>query len=128
VSIQSRRRLLIRTSVLVLVLAAAVGLAFIGKRHMLVFDNQKITRNERVIPPLKAARVTIDGHVLEVEEDDRGALEVIGMNHDLLVEVFNEEGQLERQVTFPLRLKLEKMLFISLPILVEGKESPYFQR
>ena len=56
------------------------------------------------------------------------ALEVIGMNHDLLVEVFNEEGQLERQVTFPLRLKLEKMLFISLPILVEGKESPYFQR
>ena len=121
------RRTALRAALCVALVAFGVWLAFVGKRHTVVFDNQELSRQGAVFPAVKGARVTVGGTVVEVDAEDRGATEVVGMNHRIVFEIRDEKGSVVRKIDVPLRLRFEKTVILSLPLLAKGATDFFLQ-
>ena len=121
------RRTALRAALCVALVVFGVWLAFVGKRHTVVFDNQELSRQGVVFPAVKGARVAVGGTVIEVDAEDRGAAEVVGMNHAIVFEIRDEKGSVVRKIDVPLRLGFEKMVILSLPLLAKGAHDPFLQ-
>jgi hypothetical protein len=121
------RRMALRAALCVALVAFGVWMVFVGKRHTLVFDNQELSRQGVVFPAVKGARVTAGGTVVEVDAEDRGAAEVIGMNHRIVFEICDERGSVVRKIDVPLRLRFEKTVILSLPLLSKGAPDFFLQ-
>ena len=121
------RRTALRAALCVALVAFGVWLAFIGKRHTIIFDNQELSRQGAVFPAVKGARVALGGTVVDVGAEDRGATEVVGMNHRIVFEIRDERGSVVRKIDVPLRLRFEKTVILSLPLLAKGAQDPFLQ-
>jgi len=114
-----KRRILLRTLLVVVLVFLGVFLVFIGKRHVVVFANEEIQQNGEVFPALDCVRITAGEEKFELESEDRIAIEVAGLKNVFLIETLSD-GVIGKSITFPLSLKLERMVIVSLPLVAAG--------
>ena len=114
-----KRRILLRTLLVVALVFFGVFLVFIGKRHVVVFSNEEIQQNGEVFPALDCVRITAGEEKFELESEDRIAIEVAGLKNVFLIETLSD-GVIGKSITFPLSLKLERMVIVSLPLVAAG--------
>lgn len=114
-----KRRILLRTLLVVVLVFLGVFLVFIGKRHVVVFANEEIQQNGKVFPALDCVRITAGEEKFELESEDRIAIEVAGLKNVFLIETLSD-GVIGKSITFPLSLKLERMVIVSLPLVAAG--------
>jgi hypothetical protein len=114
-----KRRILLRTLLVVALVFFGVFLVFIGKRHVVVFANEEIQQNGEVFPALDCVRITAGEEKFELESEDRIAIEVAGLKNVFLIETLSD-GVIGKSITFPLSLKLERMVIVSLPLVAAG--------
>ncbi|WP_286954737.1 hypothetical protein, partial [Aminobacterium sp. UBA5277] len=79
----------------------------------------KIQQNGEVFPALDCVRITAGEEKFELESEDRIAIEVAGLKNVFLIETLSD-GVIGKSITFPLSLKLERMVIVSLPLVAAG--------
>lgn len=117
-----KRRMFIRTVLVIVLILFGVLLVFIGKQHIVVFANEEIYQDGKIFPALTKVRIKIGEETFELEPGDRVSVEVVGLKNAFLIETL-AGGVVDKSITFPLSLKLERMVIISLPLVVAGSSN-----
>ena len=119
------RRNLLRAGLCIALVVFGYFLSVIGMYHSIVMDNSEFSGNGIVLPPVEGARVVSEEEPLDISPDDRVLLSTKGPKTTLAFEVAGVDGQDPQRISYPLSLGNKKMVFLSLPALVNGIVDPF---
>ncbi|AEC02867.1 DUF6672 family protein [Parasphaerochaeta coccoides] len=110
------RRLLIRIGCVLLILAVALWMYFIGRQHTVLVDNRAVEQAGGTIQALKVVEVQVDGQkVIELFPRDRDQFTVTGQRHTITMR-FTDSSYNDVEIVRSFRIPVgEDMVLISLP-------------
>lgn len=119
------RRNLLRAGLVAALIALGFYLSVIGMYHTVILDNAEFSRDGAAAPALEGLSALVDGEWAELSVDDRIALSVKGSRTLLSFELSEAGAAAPKRLSYPLHLKSKKMIFVSVPAMVQGIENPF---
>lgn len=120
-----KKRLVVRTIAVLLILALAASMFIIGRGHTVYFDNKEIEYNGETIGTKYSVEVLVNGEkVAKLKDGDRGMVDTMGQNFsmELLVKEEKEGDATRMKVALPLPYSMDGII-INLPALMAGLPS-----
>lgn len=116
------RKILVRLLLLVIYVGLGASMILTGKQHTILIDNKDAADGS--YKAIDGMSVQIDNlEPAEYYAGDRDKAVVKGQNHKVLVEIFDGEKKVEKEITIPFG---QSMVLLSIPKLVNGVE-PYME-
>ena len=117
-------RVLLRTIVLVALLALGVALFYVGREHRIFLDNKTIEADGKTFRAMEQVNVSVNGgDPVELLARDRDVVRTVGPSFSLRVEVLDSMGgDVERTIELKMTPGFGKDMMLSLPLLAAGRE------
>ena len=117
-------RVLLRTLVLVALLALGVALFYVGREHRIFLDNKTIEAGGKTFRAMEQVNVSVNGgDPVELLARDRDVVKAVGPSFSLRVEVLDSMGgDVERTIELKMTPGFGKDMMLSLPLLAAGRE------
>ncbi|MDR1731813.1 MAG: hypothetical protein LBR61_06915 [Synergistaceae bacterium] len=117
-------RHLLRLLLLVLIVALAVWLVYIGREHQVFLDNKTIEVDGQTFRALGLVRISVNGgEPLELMPRDRDLALAVGPAFTVRVEILDEDSEeVERTIDKTLSPGFSKDMMLSMPLLAADRE------
>ncbi|MCR4740268.1 MAG: hypothetical protein K5886_08425 [Lachnospiraceae bacterium] len=117
-----KKKLLIRTVSVILVLLLAAAMFVIGRGHTVYFDNKEITVDGKDYEPFyKVTVVKDDEKVAKLSANDRGMCDLMGQTLSIMIEITDNKGDEphSHKVSMPVPYGIDGIV-LNIPALMAG--------
>ena len=118
----SKRTLLYRGGLILILVLIAALMFLIGRGHTVYFDNKALEYNGQSAKAPYKIEVTVDGErVAKLYEDERGMADTMGQNFSMIVQITDEKGSDPRTAAVSLKLPYSMDgIVLNIPAMMAG--------
>ena len=116
------RKILFRAGTVVLLIAIAAVMLYIGRGHTVYFDNKKLDYNGETYDTVRRINVSVDGEqVARLSKKERGMASCMGQNFSFDIEVIREKDATPENYSYTLKLPYgTDGIIVNLPGIMAG--------
>ena len=116
-----RRRIIIRTTLIAVLILIGIFLYIIGKEHKLLIDNKDIVLSDITYSAAIPYKVWVDNQEVGViEKGERVVVKITGINHKIVVEEIKDKELTGEEYEKRFKLKTNESATINVPAMVNN--------
>jgi len=118
-----RKRIIIRTTLIVVLILIGVFLYTIGKEHKVLIDNRDISVGDITYRADTTYKVRVDDQEIDViEKGERKAVKVTGASHKIVVEEIKDKVLTGEKYEKRFKLKTNESATVNIPAMINNAD------